>query len=56
MNEELKLILALGQIDSLTSLLKGNDYEEFIYGHLTNIKYELNRQLTNLRHSSKIKE
>lgn len=61
MNQQIKLILALRQIDSLVSLLKGNDYENFIYGHLINIKYELRRQLelNDLTHSNtctKIKE
>jgi hypothetical protein len=56
MNDKTKLILALQQIDNLTSLLKGNEYQQFFYSHLIQIETELKRQLTNLSHSSKIKE
>ena len=56
MNEQTKLILALMQIDNLISLIQGNEYEKFLYSHLISIKVELQRQLTNLTHSSKIKE
>jgi len=54
MNEETKLILASYQVDNLLSLLKGNAYENYMCGKLYGIKYELERQLTNLKHSSKI--
>lgn len=56
MNEQTKLILALMQIENLTSLIEGNEYQKFLYGHLISIQVELQRQLTNLTHSSKIKE
>jgi len=56
MNQKTKLILALSQIDNLTSLLKDNEYQQYIYHHLIQIQVELQRQLTNLTHSSKIKE
>lgn len=56
MNENTKLILALQQIDNLTSLLEDNEYQQFFYSHLITIQVELQRQLTNLTHSSKIKE
>jgi hypothetical protein len=56
MNEQTKLILALMQIDNLTSLIEGNEYQKFLYSHLISIQVELQRQLTNLNHSSKIKE
>jgi hypothetical protein len=55
-NEETKLILALYQVDNLTSLLKDNEWKSFLYSHLTPIKYELERQLTNLKNQPKIKE
>jgi hypothetical protein len=55
-NDETKFILASLQIDNLKSLLKGNEYETFLYSHLIPIQVELNRQLTNLKHSSKIQE
>jgi len=56
MNEQTKLILALMQIENLISLIKGNEYEQHLYGHLISVQVELQRQLTNLTHSSKIKE
>jgi hypothetical protein len=46
MNEQTKLILALQQIDNLTSLLEGNEYQQFIYSKLIGIKVELQRQLS----------
>ena len=56
MTEQTKLIFALMQIDNLTSLLEGNEYQQFLYSHLISTQVELQRQLTNLNHSSKIKE
>jgi hypothetical protein len=37
-------------------LLESNEYQKFLYSHLILIQVELRRQLTNLKHSSKIKE
>jgi len=54
MTEQQKLILAQLQIDNLLSLLKGNTYESYMCGKLYGIKYEVERQLTNITHSSKI--
>ena len=48
MNDKSKLILALQQINNLTSLLHENEYEKFLYSHLISIEVELKRQLTNL--------
>lgn len=56
MNEQTKLILALQQIDNLIVLIQGNEYQQFLYEHLVSVRVELHRQLTNLNHSSKIKE
>jgi hypothetical protein len=56
MNGQTKFILALMQIDNLTSLLEGNEYQKFFYSHLISIQVELQRQLTNLKDSSTIKE
>ena len=53
MNTEIKLLLALHQIENLTSLLSQNEYQQFLYSHLIQIQVELQRQLTNLTHSSK---
>lgn len=55
MNEQTKLILALMQIENITSLIKDNEYQQFLYGHLVSVRVELQRQLTNIQHSSKIK-
>ena len=52
--EKMRLILALYQVDNITQLTKNNEYKQFIYMHLNSIKYELERQLTNLNHSVKI--
>lgn len=56
MNQTTKLILALHQIDNLTSLLEGNEYQSFLYSHLIQMKVELNRQLTNIQHAAKLEE
>ena len=56
MNDEMKFTLALMQIDNLTSLIEGNEYSAFFVSHLLPIKFELQRQLTNLTNSSKITE
>jgi hypothetical protein len=45
MNDKTKLILALMQIDNLTKLLEGNEYQKFLYGHLISTQIELQRQL-----------
>jgi len=56
MNEQTKLIFALMQIENLTSLIKDNEYEQHLYGHLISVQVELQRQLTNLTHSSTMKK
>jgi hypothetical protein len=56
MDEQTKLILALHQVEGITGLTKDNPYKQFIFMHLNSIKYELERQLTNLSATSKIKE
>ena len=56
MNQRTKLLFLLDQVDEIVELLKGNDYEEYFTSHLIPVHIELNRQLTNLSQSSKIKE
>lgn len=56
MNEQTKMILALQQIENLTSLLANNEYEQYFDSHLIQIQVELQRQLTNTKSYSKIKE
>ena len=45
-DEKTKLILALLQVDNLTNLLKGNEYQDFLYSKLIGIQVELKRQLS----------
>ena len=54
--EQEKLNIALNQMENLITLLKGNEWEQYILTKLIVVKCELKRQLTNLVHSSKIKE
>jgi len=46
MNDNVKLILALQQVDNLTSLLSGNQYQQYLYHHLITVQVELKRQLS----------
>ncbi len=46
MTEKNKLILALDQIDALTGLLEGNEYQDYLYGKLISLQVELRRQLS----------
>jgi hypothetical protein len=45
MTEKQKLILGLMQIDSLSRLLEGNEYQQYLYRSLIQLHAELNRQL-----------
>lgn len=56
MRAQQKLEVALQHIQELTSLIEGNEYEQFLVSHLLPIQYEIQRQLTNLQTHSKIKE
>ena len=56
MNTRTKLILALSQVEGISKLMKGNEYESYLNTFLTPIHVELNRQLTNLTQSTKMKE
>jgi len=55
MNQQTKLLLGLQQIENLNALIADNEYQKYLHLHLTIIQVELQRQLTNLNHSSKIK-
>jgi len=55
-NTKTKLLLALSQVEGITKLISDNEYESYFISHLIPIHTELNRQLTNLKQSSKIKE
>ena len=53
------LVIALNQVDNLTSLLEDNEWKNFLYQHLIPLKYELQRQqclLTNQTNSTNIEE
>lgn len=45
-NTKTKLIFALNQIENISKLLEGNEWEQFFVSHLIPIKIELERQLT----------
>jgi hypothetical protein len=47
MTEKQKLIIALMQIDSLTELLQGNEYQQFLYSKLIGLQVEIKRQMSN---------
>ena len=46
MNDQMKLILALQQVDNLHSLFANNEWEQYLVRHLTFIEVELKRQLS----------
>lgn len=59
MNSEMKLILALQQIENIRNLLQDGQYAGFFSSHLLPVKFEIERQLaclTNFTYSIKIKE
>lgn len=56
MDDITKLILAKYQIENIIELTKDNEYKQFIFMHLNPVFYELERQLTNLSITDKIKE
>jgi hypothetical protein len=56
MNQETKILLALQQIDNVMELVRGNNWEIFFSRNLIPVRIELQRQLTCLQHSAKIKE
>lgn len=53
MNTEIKLLLALHQIENITSLLSQNEYQQYFDSHLIQIQVELQRQLSLLTKISK---
>jgi hypothetical protein len=55
-NQTSKLLFALQQVEGIAKLIKDNEYEQYFTSFLIPIHTELNRQLTNLKQSSKIKE
>jgi len=55
-NKEMKLTLALMQVNNIVELTKDNEWENYLYSHLLSLKVELERQLTNLTITDKIKK
>ena len=51
MNEKTRLILALQQINNITSLLQDNKYKNYLYSNLITIEVELQLHLTNLTYN-----
>ena len=56
MDDITKLILAKYQVENIIELTKDNEYKQFIFMHLNPVFYELERQLTNLTMTDKIKK
>ena len=52
MNPEEKLQLGLIQVENLISLLEDNQWYSYMYPKLSNVKYELERQLSLLDNQS----
>jgi hypothetical protein len=46
MDEQTKLILGLQQVNNLSELIKGNEYENHLNRNLISIQVELQRQLS----------
>ena len=45
MTERERLIIAVSQVENLTTLLEDNEWKNFLYQHLIPLKYELQRQI-----------
>jgi hypothetical protein len=56
MKNDIKILLALQQLDNVMKLVEGNQWEIFISRHLIPVHYELRRQLTCVQDSAKIKK
>lgn len=56
MSDRDKLVAAQAHVESLVALLEDNPWKQFLYSHLSTIKWELHRQLTNLDTTDKIDE
>ena len=48
MNDQTKLMFALEHIAHLEDLIEGNEWENYLSSNLITIKYELERQLSQL--------
>ena len=50
MNDQTKLMFALEHIAHLEDLIEGNEWETYLSSNLITIKYELERQLSQLQY------
>ena len=50
MTEQTRLILALMQVDNISNLIAGNDWEMYLTQKLIPVKVELGRQLSLIKH------
>lgn len=50
-----RLLFSLTQIDNVVKLTEHNEWKNYLYNHLSPIKYELERQLSNLGESDEPK-
>jgi len=51
MTDEMKLHLALVQVNNLCNLFEGNEYEQFLYNKLVSVEVEIKRQLSNYQNA-----
>ena len=56
MDDITKLILAKYQVENIIELIKDNEYRQYMFMHLNPVFYELERQLTNLTITDRIKK
>jgi hypothetical protein len=56
MNNDIKILLALEQLENVMTLLEGNQWQMFVSSHLIPVRCELRRQLTCVQHSAKIEK
>ena len=49
MTNEEKLVSALTHVDDIVKLMEDNEWKVYLYRHLSTIKYELERHLSNER-------
>ena len=50
MNDQTKLMFALEHIAHLEDLIEGNEWENYLSSNLITIKYEFDRQLSQLQY------
>jgi hypothetical protein len=48
MESKTKILFALQQLENISNLVRGNEYERFMVQHIIPIKVELERQYSNL--------